>query len=686
MKRLTLTLMAYLAALSMMAQGAWRIIAKDINPSNYYGETVANGMLGLVSSAEPLKTSNTVLAESYDKFGRGEVSNFLPGFNFLNVDLYVDGTKIGTENITGYSQCLNMYEATFSGEFTFMNKASVRYQMASLRQLPFCALMTVDVTPLKDITIKVRNNQALPEGYKNPKMRYEAFKGGHGFFRLLSTEASSPTGKLTIAACSEFLFPQNVKIPEITSEKNDSDIWQQFTVSLKKGKTYRFAVIGSTMSTAHHPDPINEVKRLTEMNYLDCERAPETETVGEILLNKHKAQWAGLWKSDIIIDGDEKAQLDVHSMMYHLYAFLRDGSRMSISPMGLSGNGYNGHIFWDADTWMYPALLLLHPELAKSMIDYRYDRLPAARRYALEHGYKGAMFPWESADSGFEDTPVIALTGPYEHHITGCVAFAAWQYYCVTGDKEYLRTEGWPLISETANYWLSRVEAGKDGFYHINNVVAADEWAENIDDNAFTNGAAKMNLLCATKAAKVLGFQPNPEWMEVAEKLKFFEKDGVTMEYATYNGENIKQADVNLLAFPLKLITDRKRIESDLEYYSKRVPNEETPAMTQAMFTLLYARLGNAEKAWHYFNDAYKPNQLPPFGVIAECKGGTNPYFITGAGGILQSMLMGFGGIDISYDGEGIRQVPSVLPKSWNKLTLKGIGPDRKTFVVENKE
>lgn len=194
-----------------------------------------------------------------------------------------------------------------------------------------------------------------------------------------------------------------------------------------------------------------------------------------------------------------------------------------------------------------------------------------------------------------------------------------------------------------------------------------------------------MNLLCATKAAKVLGFQPNSEWMEVAEKLKFFEKDGVTMEYATYNGENIKQADVNLLAFPLKLITDRKRIESDLEYYSKRVPNEDTPAMTQAMFTLLYSRLGNAEKAWHYFNDAYKPNQLPPFGVIAECKGGTNPYFITGAGGILQSMLMGFGGIDISYDGEGIRQVPSVLPKSWKKLTLKGIGPDRKTFIVENK-
>lgn len=667
-----------------MGQETWRIIAKNIDPSNYYGETVANGMLGLVSSPEPMKTSNTVLAESYDKFGRGEVSNFLPGFNFLNVDLCIDGTMVDTGNISDYSQCLDMHEATFSGEFTYLDKASVRYQMASLRQLPFCALMTVDIKPLKDINIRVRNSQELPKGYKSAKMRYEAFKGGHGNFRLLSTEASSPTGKLTVAACSEFLFSPNVEIPEITSEKSETGIYQYFTISLKKGIAYRFAVIGSTMSTAHHPDPINEVKRLTEMNHLDCERT-QSQPVGETLLYKHRLLWTKLWKSDILIDGDNKAQLDVHSMLYHLYAFLREGSRMSISPMGLSGNGYNGHIFWDADTWMFPALLLLHPELAKSMIDYRNDRLQAARRYALEHGYKGAMFPWESSDSGFEDTPVTALTGPYEHHISGCVAFAAWQYYCVTGDKEYLRMEGWPILSETANFWLSRVEAGDDGFYHINNVVAADEWAENIDDNAFTNGIAKMNLLCATKAAKILGIQPNLEWNKVAEKLKFFEKNGVTMEFATYKGENIKQADVNLLAFPLKLITDRKRIESDLDYYSKRVPYEGTPAMTQAMFSLLYSRLGNAEKAWHYFNDAYKLNQLPPFGVIAECKGGTNPYFITGAGGVLQSLLMGFGGIDISYDGEGIKQVPSVLPKSWKKLTLTGIGPNKETFVVENK-
>jgi trehalose/maltose hydrolase-like predicted phosphorylase len=102
--------------------------------------------------------------------------------------------------------------------------------------------------------------------------------------------------------------------------------------------------------------------------------------------------------------------------------------------------------------------------------------------------------------------------------------------------------------------------------------------------------------------------------------------------------------------------------------------------MTQGVFALLYARLGNAEKAYHWFKDAYVPNLNPPFRVIAETKGGTNPYFATGAGGILQSVLMGFGGLEITP--EGIKQLPSILPANWKGLQLTGIGPDKKTFTV----
>jgi protein-glucosylgalactosylhydroxylysine glucosidase len=135
---------------------------------------------------------------------------------------------------------------------------------------------------------------------------------------------------------------------------------------------------------------------------------------------------------------------------------------------------------------------------------------------------------------------------------------------------------------------------------------------------------------------------------------------------------------VNLLAYPLKEITDPKQIRKDLEYYETRVPNEGTPAMTQAIFTLLYARLGDGEKAHHFFKDAYVPNLNPPFRVIAETKGGTNPYFATGAGGIIQSILMGFGGLDITP--KGIVQLKSTLPKGWKSLTITTGG---KTYTVK---
>jgi trehalose/maltose hydrolase-like predicted phosphorylase len=122
-------------------------------------------------------------------------------------------------------------------------------------------------------------------------------------------------------------------------------------------------------------------------------------------------------------------------------------------------------------------------------------------------------------------------------------------------------------------------------------------------------------------------------------------------------------------------------VKKDLEYYETRIPDEGTPAMTQAIFALLYARLGNKEKAWYWFKEAYVPNLNPPFRVLAETKGGTNPYFATGAGGILQSVLMGFGGLDITP--KGVIQVKSVLPASWKSLTLKGIGPEGKIFSVK---
>ena len=137
---------------------------------------------------------------------------------------------------------------------------------------------------------------------------------------------------------------------------------------------------------------------------------------------------------------------------------------------------------------------------------------------------------------------------------------------------------------------------------------------------------------------------------------------------------------MNLLAYPLKEITDPQQIKNDLEYYESRI-GEGSPAMTHAIFALLYARLNLPMPAFKAFEKAYLPNKLPPFGVLAETAGGTNPYFATGAGGYLQSVLFGFGGLDITP--QGIIQLKTSLPKQWKSLTLTGIGVNKKTFVVK---
>jgi trehalose/maltose hydrolase-like predicted phosphorylase len=657
----------------------WKLEAKNWDTKNYYGVTVANGMVGIVSAQEPFKVKDVVLAGAYDLYGRGRVSNFLRSFNLLNMQVSINGEQINANNTQNFVQSLDMKNASFTTSFEMGDKATVSYTYYSLRQLPFTVLMDVTITAKKDIDLGAASVMEAPDALKDVQNYYNEIDRPHVVISLLTSSAKSPTGKLLMCASNTFLFSEaHGAEPRVIHEMWDNNMHlMKFGKKLKAGTSYRFSIAGSSVTSAHHDDPLNESERMTIFAKLEGR---------DRLIEHHQQAWADLWKSDIQITGDDQAQQDIHSMLYHLYSFVRAGSNLSPSPMGLSGLGYNGHVFWDTELWMYPSLLVLHPEMAKSMIQYRYDRLEAARRNAFNHGYKGAMFPWESAGTGVEETPVWALSGPFEHHITACVGFAAWNYYCVTQDKEWLKNTGWTLLKETADFWASRVERKGPGRFEINNVVAADEWAENVDNNAFTNAAAIANLQAATKAAAVLGLTPNPDWELVAKNIPILtmpetegEAKGVTREHATYKGEGIKQADVNLLAYPLKSITDKAQIKRDLDYYSKRVPNQGTPAMTQAIFSLLYARLGETEKAHHFFVDAYTPNLNPPFRVIAETKGGTNPYFGTGAGGIIQSLLMGFGGLDITE--KGIVQLPSKLPVQWKKMTITGVLG--KTYTIQ---
>jgi len=675
MHKLGLVFSFLVTALVTAAQSdTWTIRTDTIDPNHYFGVTVANGMIGLVSSAEPFKVKDVVLNGAFDLYGRGRVSNILKTFNFVNMNLDVDGQRIDNfKQVSHWQQSLDMKHACLTTRFDYGDKASITYTWYSLRNLPYTALVDVTITARKDIEITPASVMEAPDMLKDVENYYNEIDRPHVRISLLTSTAKSPTGKLLMAASNSFLFDEpHGQEPSVIHEMWDNNMHlEKFKKTLTAGTTYHFAVTGSAVTSAHSDDPLNEAERLTIFAALQGSRR---------LVEFHNKAWEELWKSDIIIEGDDQTQREIRLMLYHLYSFAREGTSYSLSPMGLSGLGYNGHTFWDTEIWMYPALLLLQPGIAASLMEYRFQRLAAAKHNAAEHGYKGAMFPWESAASGNEETPVWALSGPFEHHITADVAIAAWNYYCVTQDKTWLREKGYPILKETADFWASRVERNGPGHYDILNVVAADEWAENVDNNAFTNAAAKANLQYATDAARILGHTPDPDWMVVHNNIPILHfEDGVVKEHAAYHGEKIKQADVNLLAYPLKEVTDPTAIRKDLDYYQPRVG--EGPAMTHAIFAILYARLGFPDKAYQSLKEGYTPNLRPPFGVMAETAGGNNPYFATGAGGMLQALLNGFGGLEITPTG--IQQLKTKLPSKWKSLRVTGVGPGQKDYIIK---
>ena len=675
MKNIAITILTLLSLTTIAQNDGWNI--STTNTKNYTGIVVANGRIGILPSEKPFEVKHVILNNVYDKADSLGVSKILLGMNFGNLEIEIDGEKITINNSSDWKQTLNMKEAGFTTSFRFKDKALVSYTLYALRNVPYTGYIDVNIKAKEKIKVKVTGKIETPAEYQTPMSSFRILKDNETTMPILQTVAKSRLGRHTVGTSATFIWhdinsgKENQR-PELTHTKvSEYDNRVSFEKEIKKGSSLEFAWTAAECSTQDFFDPQTESERFVIFNLL---------TPKEDLLNQHKALWETLWEGDIIIEGDLQSQQDIRLGLYHLYSFARGDSDLSISPMGLSSQGYNGHIFWDTELWMFPPLLVLNQDIARSLVNYRSDRLDVAKRKAINFGYKGAMFPWESDDTGEEATPAWALTGTFEHHITADVAIAFWNYYRVTKDKQWLINKGYPMLKEIADYWVSRSTKNKDGSYSIKNVVGANEFAQNIDDNAFTNGSAITALQFAVLAAKELGIESKTDWKTVAENIKIHKfSDGTTMEHSKYAGEIIKQADVNLLSYPLDIVKGEALLK-DLKYYEAKLA-AEGPAMGKSVFAVIYARLGDAENAFRLFKGSYEANKRPPFGALSEAATSNNPYFVTGAGGMLQIVLFGFGGLH--FTEEGIIQKNPILPKAWKSLTITGVGLDKKAYIIE---
>ena len=644
----------------------WVLRTRDFE-GDYTGASVANGTLGILPWREPFSVRHVILNHTFELSDASGVSCVLRGINPLQFSLAVDGCALTQEGVSEWEQEIDLKHAEHLTRFTAQDKARIGYSIVALRNMPHAALIRVEVEALEDVVLDFTNTMDVPAGeYGAEKRVHQSFLVDGTPTKLLRCDAPTLHNRYMVSAASMLIHAGEEFAYTTDNERSN------LRITLLKGEHASFTLAASICSSRDFSDPRSEAER--QVIYI-AHQTPER------ILEQHRAMWRDLWQGDIEIEGDAEAQRVVRLALFNLYASVRAGSRLSIPPMGLSMQGYNGHIFWDAELWMFPPLLLMNQYIARSMIDYRYDRLAPARRRAAAYGYRGVMFPWESDWFGEESTPTWAITGPLEHHITADVAIAAWNYFRVTGDRDWLAKEGFPMMREVAEFWVSRVTRNANGSYSIEGVVGADEYANNVTDNAFTNGAVKVALRSAVKAAEVCGEKADPRWQAIADGLKIHHANGITLEYAGYAGTIIKQADVNLLAYPLGIITHEEQIRRDMAYYDRKIDQVNGPAMTYSIFAVNLARMGRAEEAETMFRRSYRPNLRPPFGVLSETPTSHNPYFVTCAGGLLQAVLNGFGGLELT--DHGIEQRPSVLPPSWRKLTIRGVGPDRKTYVIE---
>ncbi len=455
-----------------------------------------------------------------------------------------------------------------------------------------------------------------------------------------------------------------------------------------------------------------------EIALIDLVEAPSYST----MLATHIAAWERVWlDSDVIIEGDDKAQQSIRYNIFQILAATpRHDDKVSIPPKTLSGFEYRGHIFWDTEIFILPLLTFTQPALARNLLNYRYHTLPGARRKAEKLGYKGAMFAWESATTGDEVTPswvpdpngklVRIWCGELEIHINADIAYASWNYWQNTGDNQWMRDYGAEMILDTAIFWESRVSWNeKRQSYDILNVIGPDENHEQVDNNAFTNVMVQWHLNTvaklwewltknypekATQLAVKLNI--NPQKLEnfafIADNI-YLNQDSQTglieqfdgfydLEYVNFDDyeprnksmqgilgveetqakQILKQPDVLMVLYLMRHRFDLETIAANWDYYTPRTDHVYGSSLGPAINAIVACDLNKPSQAYTHFMRAAL---VDLDNVRSNANQGIHA---ASAGGLWQAVVFGFAGIRVTENG--ITAHPN-LPAHWKRLQFR---------------
>lgn len=687
--------------------------------------TQGNGYMGIRATFEESyakSVRNTLINGLFD-CPKGEVSELAVVPDATNCEIILNGESFNMicGEMRNFSASLNMRTGEFKRSLEWTSPKGRKYNIEFSRIVSdarkHIMAQKVAVTPLSGdaelcfltgLDGKVTNTGV--QHFENPEKR--AYKDGIKGMYLCTFQSKVDVAiHYTVSCNSEHTERISIDRRSVYSEicaavNNGSTFTLEKIVSYATARDFEYEEDREYNDDTVRSDGKNYLAEAMKLGYTG-------------LLEESTASWAKFWKSSMVEVKSDNAFIDraVIFAQYHLHIMAsRDDNRLGIGAKALSGEGYMGHSYWDTEIFLLPYYLCTNPQVARRLLEYRYKLLPVSENKAKRYGFKGAMYPWESTwitdgEACPEYGDIDLLTGERRHfmmaeteiHVTAGVAFAVWQYYCMTGDEEFMIEYGNEIIVRTAIFWAYRAEK-RNGRYEILGVIGADEYKEDVDNNAYTNYMAHKNLVLAkevlegehallfNKLARDYDLEEiKRKISEVAEGLYLptTEDDGIISQFdgckalkekdITYykNLDSVfdifkdygfseilemqvfKQADIVMLFYLMSDRFDEETIRKNFEYYEERTLHDSSLSM--CIHALVAVRLGLKEMAEDMF---YKCCSVDLGENTNNSSAGIHSASI---GGIWLATVMGYGGLRITDSG---LKVNPVLPDGWQSYSF----------------
>lgn len=621
---------------------------------NKYASVMAlgNGYLGLRSSYEEHYTEQTrgmYVAGVFNKSSVNEISELVNLPDVVGMKMEIDGEcfSLLAGEVQTYKRYLNLSTGELIRDFIWKNRNGARFQFQFQRfvgkdNLHLLASRMTIIALDQSASIKIvtgidgqQTNFGKQHLIEESARVYDA--------KVMQTIYSTSHSDLTIAMAT---YCQDSVNSTATFSSKNRQLLATFKHDLSVQEPYIFEKI-CTVYTSLDNDLDGKSPAVKSIETLEAISGLGYDCIFDISALKWKEFWN---QSRVNIKTKQDFdQLAMDFALYHMEIMTpAHDKRLSVGAKGLTGEGYKGHVFWDTEIFILPFHLFTKSDKAKKLLQYRYMRLEQAKDKASRNGYMGALFPWESAWTGEEETPEYAAinirTGKRqkiasalaEHHIVADIAFAVVQYYQNTKDDEFMRKEGLSLLKETANFWISRSEK-EAGKIVIKNVIGPDEYTEHIDNNAFTNYMAHDNVKQALffmskfnehdplldsegrKFLKLL-YLPQPNENKIIPQDDTFlskpeidltnykESQGSQAILLDYSRQEIidmqilKQADVVMLLYLFPHLFSADVVEENLRYYEKHTIHDSS--LSKAIHAIVAARCGHMELAYRFFQEA----------------------------------------------------------------------------------